>query len=58
MLKKTKSVEESKGEIGNEVDMTPPPAKIAKLVIDLGREDMNKLVEKLNEVIEAINKNG
>lgn len=34
------------------------PAKevIAKLAVDMGREDLNQLVMKLNEVIDRINK--
>lgn len=32
------------------------PAKIAEIVVDLGRADLNELAAKLNEVIRQINK--
>lgn len=40
--------------VGTEVKINPP--KVAPLGLDFGRQDLNTLVAKLNEVIEEINK--
>lgn len=36
-------------------DMTPAPSSIDPLAVDLGREDLNAVVKKLNEVIAHLN---
>lgn len=43
-------------EVTEELVIVPLNQGIAKLGLDLGREDLNKLVEKLNEVIDRLNK--
>lgn len=45
-----------KTEIETVVEPVKEVMKIAKLAVDMGREDLNQIVMKINEVIEKINK--
>lgn len=58
MVKKEIKVEMTKEIVPEYVPTPAIPTPITKLSVDLGREDLNNLAIKINEVIDRLNLNG
>jgi hypothetical protein len=47
-------VTETSADVVMEVDVEVVPNPIAKLPVDYGREDLNNIAKKVNEIIDAL----